>query len=252
MIRGGKAIRIPAYRFVLLLVFAASTLYPQINARGQNATAPSAFSPDALSDLEVLNGRAEVITYRGRRAVHLVPATNHQGPEDSVLAILTHTDFQDGVIEAEVAGTPLKTAPSDSRGFIGISFRVQPHGAKFENLYIRPTNGRADDQLRRNHSAQYTSEPDYPWHRLRQESPGVYESYVDLEAGAWTRLKIVVSGTTARLYVNGTPQPCLIVNDLKLGQTRSQVALWIHSSTDGYFSNVKIQPNPADVRREHP
>ena len=160
-----------------------------------------------------------------------------------------HSDFQDGVIEAEVAGTPLKTAPSDSRGFIGISFRVQPHGAKFENLYIRPTNGRADDQLRRNHSVQYTSEPEYPWHRLRQESPGVYESYADLEAGAWTRVKIVVSGTTARLYVNGAPQPCLIVNDLKLGQTRGQIALWIHSSTDGYFSNVRIQPNPADGRR---
>jgi hypothetical protein len=234
-----------------LLVFAASALllYPQINASGQSAIAPSAFPPNALNDLEVLNGRAEVITYRGRRAIHLVPATNHQGPEDSVLAILTHSDFQDGVIEAEVAGAPLKSASSDSRGFIGISFRVQPHGAKFENLYIRPTNGRADVQLRRNHSVQYTSEPEYPWHRLRQESPGVYESYADLEAGAWTRVKIVVSGTTARLYVNGAPQPCLIVNDLKLGQTRGQIALWIHSSTDGYFSNVRIQPNPADGRR---
>jgi hypothetical protein len=65
-------------------------------------------------------------------------------------------------------------------------------------------------------------------------------------------MKIIVSGTTARLYVNGAPQPCLIVNDLKLGQTRGQIALWIHPSTDGYFSNVKIQSNPADGRREHP
>jgi hypothetical protein len=237
-----------------LLVFAALALflYPQCLAYGQSATAQSAFLPASLDDLEVLNGRAEVITYRGRRAVHLVPSANHQGPGDSVLAILTHSGFQDGVIEAEVAGSPLKGAPSDSRGFIGISFRVQAHGAKFENLYIRPTNGRADDQLRRNHSVQYTSEPEYPWHRLRQENPGVYESYADLDAGAWTRMKIVVSGTTARLYVNGASQPCLIVNDLKLGQTRGQIALWIHSSTDGYFSNVKIQPNAADAKHKYP
>ncbi len=65
---------------------------------------------------------------------------------------------------------------------IGVSFRVQ--GERAERLYVRPenarldnqlfrnrTNGRADDQLRRNHSVQYASLPDYPWNRLRAESP---------------------------------------------------------------------------------
>ena len=132
-----------------------------------------------------------------------------------MLAMLTGADFHDGTIELEVAGVPRAGAPEDSRGFIGLVFRAQDHGARGENIYLRPTNGRADDQLRRNHSAQYESEPDFPWHRLRKESPGLYESYVDLEAGAWTKMKIVVSGTTARLYVNGAEQPCLIVNDLK-------------------------------------
>ena len=47
------------------------------------------------------------------------------------------------------------------------------------------------------------SHPDHPWHRLRKESPGVYESYVDLVPGEWTRVKIVVTGATARLYVHG-------------------------------------------------
>jgi hypothetical protein len=82
--------------------------------------------------------------------------------------------------------------------------------------------------------------PDFPWHRLRKENPGVYESYADLQAGSWTKLKIVVSGSRAQLYVNGADQPCLIVNDLKLGDTRGQIALWSHSSTDGYFSNLKV------------
>jgi hypothetical protein len=85
------------------------------------------------------------------------------------------------------------------------------------------------------------SEPDYPWDRLRKENPGVYESYVDLESGAWTKIKIVVAGTQARLYLNGADQPALVVNDLKLGETHGRVALWAHWTTDAYFSDLTIK-----------
>jgi hypothetical protein len=87
---------------------------------------------------------------------------------------------------------------------------------------------------------QYTSEPDFSFQRLRDESAGQYESYVDLEPGVWTAMKIVVSGRRAELYVNGASQPCLIVSDLKLGDTRGRVALWAHSTTDAYFSRVAL------------
>lgn len=196
---------------------------------------------DSLDSLEVVGGKAELTTYRGRKAVRLAPAPDHQGSNDSILAILTPTDFKDGTIEAEIAGSPRPGSPADSRGFIGIAFRAQPHGSRYECFYLRPTNGRADDQLRRNHSTQYVSEPDYPWYRLRDEKPGVYESYADLESGAWTRIKIVVAGTQARLYVNGADQPALIVNDLKLGETHGQIALWAHWTTDAYFSDLTIK-----------
>jgi hypothetical protein len=63
---------------------------------------------------------------------------------------------------------------------------------------------------------------------------------VDLEAGVWTRMKIVVSGTKASLYVNNASQPCLIVNDLKVGETHGQIALWAHSEY-GYFSNLTVR-----------
>ena len=69
----------------------------------------------------------------------------------------------------------------------------------------------------------------------------MYESYVDLEIGAWTRIGVVVAGAQARLYVNGANQPCLIVNDLKLGETHGQIALWIGSDTDAYFSNLTVR-----------
>jgi hypothetical protein len=195
---------------------------------------------DNPKDLVPVGGRLEPVTYRGRSALHLVPAAGQDNSED-MLALLTGPDFKDGVIEIEVAGSPLAGAPPDSRGFIGVAFRVQEKGSKGEYIYLRPTNARCDDQLRRNHTTQYSSAPDYPWHRLRKENPGVYESYADMDTGAWTKMKIVVSGTKAQLYVNGAPQPALVVNDLKLGDGHGQIALWAHNSTDAYFSNLTVK-----------
>jgi hypothetical protein len=220
----------------VLLAFAAGL------ASGQETQTPIASFPlNSLRGLDTLNGRAEITTYRGRPAVHLVPLPDHRNSDEAMLAILTGHDFKDGTIEVEVAGSRRADSAPDARGFIGLAFRVQPEGSKFEYVYLRPINGRAENQLQRNHSVQYASEPDFPWNRLRAENPGQYESYVDLEPGVWTKMKIVISGTKVDLYVNDAAQPCLIVNDLKLGETHGQVALWAHSSTDGYFSNLTVR-----------
>ena len=94
----------------------------------------------------------------------------------------------------------------------------------------------------RNHAVQYASDPEFPWYRLRKESPGVYESYADMEAGAWTTMKIEVTGTKARLYVNGAAQPCLVINDLKHGDRAGRIALWAHVQTEAYFGPISITP----------
>ncbi|HEU5218465.1 MAG TPA: hypothetical protein VFU23_07390, partial [Gemmatimonadales bacterium] len=182
----------------------------------------------------------ELATYRGIRAVRLVPAPETAGKDANMMALLDGAEFRNGTIQAEVAGAPRPDAPADSRGFIGISFRTGPHGEWSEVFYLRPTNGRSEDQLRRNHAVQYVSDPEFSWHRLRRESPGVYESYADLEAGAWTRVRIEVAGTTARLFVNGASQPCLIVNDLKHGDQAGRIALWAHVETDAYFGPLTV------------
>jgi hypothetical protein len=208
---------------------------------GQSSKGPTTtLRLDSVNGLELVDAKAEVVNYRGRAAVHLVPLPD-QRKDYSMLAIVSGTDFKDGTIEIDVAGSPRKDADPSDRGFIGLAFRSQDRGNRAEYFYLRPTNGRSDDQLRRNHSVQYVSTPDFPWQRLRKESPGVYESYADLDPGAWTKIKIVVSGTKAQLYVNGADQPCLIVNDLKLGETHGQIALWAFGSTDGYFSNLSVK-----------
>jgi hypothetical protein len=178
--------------------------------------------------------KPEFVDYKGRKALHVIETTG----KGEHFAMIEGSDFQDGTIEVDLVGQPRKGADESARGFIGIGFRIDEN--RGEVLYLRPTNARADDQLRRNHSTQYVSIPDWPWQRLRKESPGVYESWVDMEPGAWTHMKVEVSGSKARLYVNGSTQPALIVNDLKLGSRRGKVALWVGPDTDACFSKLKI------------
>jgi hypothetical protein len=195
--------------------------------------------------LEPVKTTVDLATYQGRRALREINdpgvAADGTGANAQILAIVKASDFKDGTIEADVVGLPRQGAPLGTPGFVGIAFHVQDHGTRYEAFYLRPRNSRLDDQLRRNHSTQYVSRPGFPWRRLREENPGVYESYVDLNPNAWTRIKIVVAGTTAKLYINGVDQPCLIVNDLKLGDTHGQVALFSASDTDAYFSNLVVR-----------
>ena len=190
--------------------------------------------------LKTINAEAKAVQYKGRAALQLLPLTGKEQSDEDMLAVLPGNSFQNGTIEIDLAGAPRADARADMRGFIGIAFRVQPNGEKFECFYLRPSNGRADDQLRRNHSLQYISSPEYGWKRLRDEHPGEYESYADLVSGEWTKVKIVINGTRAQLYVNGGSQPALIVNDLKLGDSQGAIALWSHTSTEGYFANLKV------------
>jgi hypothetical protein len=180
--------------------------------------------------------------HQNRDAIRLLEADKSRNTLG--LAIVDGVTFRDGTLEVDVAGHRGPYAVPDDRGFIGLAFRISPSAERFEYIYLRPDNGRVDDQVRRNHSTQYASHPDFPWPRMRKEFPEKYESYVDLEYGAWTRIRIVVAGTTARLFVHNAPHPALVVNDLKHGAgDAGGVALWIGAGTEGFFSNLRITSN---------
>lgn len=198
--------------------------------------AAQTFAFDSVANLKPHRVNIEPATYKGKKAVRATPAPGARGEG---LIILEGTEFQDGVIEAEIAGMPGAGAAEAARGFVGVAFRVASPEA-FEAFYLRPTNGRAEDQVRRNHSAQYISHPEFPWMRLRKEFPEMYESYVDLVPGEWTKVRIEVRGVKARLYVHGNAQPTLIVNDLKRGESKGAVALWSGSGTEAHFASLKI------------
>ena len=198
------------------------------------------FPIDSVSGLTTIQVKAEADMFKGRKAVRITDAAPPTTGDAGRLALVSGTQFQDGVIEIDMAGDVMPGAAQGARGFVGMVFRAAPDASKFECFYLRPTNPRSDDQVRRNHSAQYGAQPEYDFDRLRKESPDKYESYVDLEPGVWTRYRIVIEGTKARLYVHDAAQPCLIVDDLKLGDSEGPVALWVGPGTEGYFANLKI------------
>jgi hypothetical protein len=247
MARVGDAVYLPLKKGKNQLVFAViectgGWAYSARLDAGERPVGRSSGQAELPTFSEVVNAHTELVTYRGVRAVKLVPAPATDGKDEDMLALLDGADFKDGTIRLDVAGAPRPGMPADSRGFIGVSFRTGAHGAWSEVFYLRPTNGRVDDQLRRNHAVQYASDPEFPWYRLRKESPGVYESYADMEAGAWTTMKIEVTGTKARLYVNGASEPCLVINDLKHGDHAGRIALWAHVQTEAYFGPISITP----------
>ena len=199
---------------------------------------PRGTAAQSLDQLTPHNVKITAVDYQDKHGVRLVEAGDI--PNGEAYAVVTGPEFHDGTIDVQVAGRPATGAAEGARGFIGIAFRLRD--GRFEYVYLRPTNGRADDQVRRNHSTQYSSFPDFDFARSRKEAPEKYESYVDLEPGVWTPYRLVVQGTTARLFVHGATEPCLIVKDLRLGDTSGAVALWIGPGTEGYFTGLSIQP----------
>lgn len=213
---------------------------------GQATAEAQAFALSDTKDLVLINTKADAVEYKGRKAVRLTKDMEKDG-----FALLKGTDFQDGTIEADIA---LKiTTPPGVRmpGFVGIAFRARPDGSRYELFYLRPGNSHAEDQAMRNHSVQYSSEPDFGWEKLRRAWPFVYETHEELQTETWMKVKIDVKGRSAKLYINGSEQPTLIVDGLKGEDLRGSVALWGYQGEEAYFSNMRItNATPVPVKND--
>jgi hypothetical protein len=214
---------------------------------GPAATQVKQYSLESVDGVLLHNVAAEPVVLQNKRGLRLTTseAAKREQRQVEQLARIKDVEFSNGVIEVELAGAPAPDAPAGARGFVGIAFRLQPDNAAYDAFYLRPTNGRADDQERRNHSAQYISHPAWTWSRLRKETPSKYESYVDLVPGVWTKITIDVRGNVAKLFVHDNQQPTLIVNDVKSGaQAKGGVALWIDAGTVAHFRDLRVTPGP--------
>lgn len=177
----------------------------------------------------------------GKDLVKIIKDSTVTAVDEPTFVKIKGIEFRNGTIEVKVLSRLLKNAPDFARGFIGVAFRIDDSNSKFECIYLRPTNGRADNQLRRNRSIQYFSFPHYKFDRLRKDAPGEYESYADMGLNEWIKIKIEVEDTRAVLFLNDRTEPSLIVNDLKHGgNSTGTIGLWVDIGTEGYFTDLKI------------
>jgi hypothetical protein len=205
---------------------------------GRSAT-PQSFSLADPSALAVAGGKAEAVEYQGRKAVRLTTAA-----QSDIFAFVKGSDFEDGTVDVDIA-VHVTTPPGVRMpGFTGIAFRARPDGSHYEMFYLRPKNALAEDQAMRNHSVQYVAKPGFDWSPLRRQWPFVYESWADLKPDTWTHVRIEVHGRTARLFLNGSDKPSLIVNGLKGEDLKGGVALWGYPAEESYFSNLLVTPEP--------
>lgn len=214
---------------LFILLFCCSYVKGQQNRRWEK----NALMPNQVS--------FSIEKWEGDEVLRVVKDSTIKAVDEPTFVRIKDRDFRNGTIEVKVLSRLLKNAPALSRGFIGIAFRINEDNSRYESIYIRPTNGRADDQVRRNHSVQYYSYPDFKFDRLRKESPEKYESYADMGLNEWISLKIEVNGQQAKLFLNDNKYPALIVNDLKHGEgIGGGIGLWVDVGTEGYFKDLKI------------
>ena len=137
----------PAMLAAALMFAAASAVWAQLGS----------YSLETIKGLTFVNAAAEPVTHEGKRGLRVTlsdEAQRNMRPDGEVnpLAVIQDLEFSNGVIEAEIAGAPAPNAGEGARGFVGIAFRMQKDNRTYDAFYLRPTNGRADDQVQRSTS----------------------------------------------------------------------------------------------------
>jgi hypothetical protein len=129
--------------------------------------------------------------------------------------------FEDGTIEVDMA------APT-TRSFMGIDFRFESPD-DHESVYLRPHKSGLDD------ATQYMPvlNGGSTWQIFSGEG---FTAPIDIPKEQWFHVKLEVSGSTGKLFVNNSEKPALIINDLKRGRSKGAVGLWA-GITGGHFAN---------------
>ena len=173
-----------------------------------------------------LQGQAQPTEYQGRKCLLL----------DGGAAVLSDFEMRDGIIDVDVA-TPAK------RGFFGIQFRIADDGANAEWVYLRQHKSGLPDAM------QYTPVLNTGLNWQIYNGPG-FTGAVDVPRDVWFHLRLEVAGAQAKLYVKDMDNPALVMNDLKSGIQKGQVALYVLTGVT-YFSNFEIRATPEVVWERH-
>ena len=193
-----------------------------------------------ISQFVPVNVKIEESTIDEERVLRVRKPLENLVADTDTYARVKNVEFHNGSIEVDMYSKLQEGAPDYSRGFIGIVFRINAENNEFESFYVRPTNGRHPDPIRRSHGSQYFSYPGYTFDYFRKHGITKYEAPVDIDLYEWIHLKAEIQNEHAAFYVNG--QLILEVEDLKHGsEAKGGVGLYTDIGTDGYFKNLHIQ-----------
>jgi hypothetical protein len=179
---------------------------------------PQTLSVPADSPRWDLQGEAKAAEYQGRKCLFL----------NGGAATLKDFEMRDGVVDVDVA-TPA------SRGFFGIQFRISGE-ANAEWVYLRQHKSGLPDAM------QYTPVLNTGLNWQIYNGPG-FTGAVDIPKDVWFHLRLEVTGAQAKFYVKDMDKPALVMDDLKSGVQRGQVALAVLTGAT-YFSNFEIRTTP--------
>jgi len=198
---------------------------------------------------ELINTKHEIVQINGIRVLKLerdlqslpFDEKNIESTVDQpTFAKLLDTDIRNGIVEVKMMSKIMENSPfKEARGFIGLGFRIDSNN-HFEGIYLRPANGRAEDQVRRNHTVQYFAYPGYTFSKLRKEANGIYETYADIGLNEWIDVKIEFHDKQAKLYINNQQYPSFIVSKMLGNSISGSIGLWVEVGTTGYFKDLKV------------
>ncbi|HEU0369773.1 MAG TPA: hypothetical protein VFR42_11205, partial [Candidatus Acidoferrum sp.] len=183
-------------------------------AAQQSSTSQLSVPPD--SPRWALEGEARVAEYLGRKCLFL----------DGGGATLRDFVLRDGVIDVDVL-TPA------NRGFFGIQFRITDDNANAEWIYLRQHKSGLPDAM------QYTPVLNTGLNWQIYNGPG-FTGAVDIPRDSWFHLRLEITGAQARLYVKDMQKPALVMNDLKSGVQKGQIALAVLIGAT-YWSNFEVR-----------
>jgi len=201
---------------------------------GLNSIAQTqAIKPDLSNNgrFELVNRDINVsINEQGKTVVHL------NSKPDNGVAWIRNIVFGKGIIEFDVKGKNVL-----QQSFVGIAF----HGindSTFDAIYFRPFNFQSQDTIRKTHSVQYVSLPQYDWSVLREKYPGKFENTLvsKIDPGSWFHAKVIVNDDNISVYVNGDQNPSLVVKPLS-NRSAGKIGFWVGNNSDGDFSNLIVQ-----------
>jgi hypothetical protein len=204
----------------LLFVISTGALFAATSMFGQSQSV----SVPADSPRWELEGQAKVEEHQGRKSIFL----------DGGAATIKDLELRDGVIDVDVS-TPA------NRGFFGIQFRAGDKNAEW--VYLRQHKSGYPDAM------QYTPVLNTGLNWQIYNGPG-FTGAVDIPKDEWFHLRLEIVGAQAKLFVKDMDKPALVMDDLKSGIQKGQVALAVLIGAT-YFSNFEVRTTPDAAWERH-